>query len=127
LRAPEKRPYLSEYLYPLTKEEALSRGYQWKDEEEASHSNDPSLRKCSVTGKPFQIIPQEEKFLNKMGLPLPTKCPEQRAAERSVRRNPHRLWQRKCSKTGQDTWTSYGPDRPEIILSPEAYVKEFFS
>ena len=53
---------------------------------------------CEVTGKPFRIIASELAFYRKHNLPLPTKHPDVRHAERMKLRNPRKLRDRKCAK-----------------------------
>ena len=59
-----------------------------------------------------------------MKLPLPRLCPEERHKQRSSTRNPFQLWERTCSKTGKPVSTSYAPQRPEKIVSEEAFLEE---
>ncbi len=59
---------------------------------------DPEIINCEVTGKPFRITKQELNFYEKMGLPLPTKHPNQRHKERFEQVNKKKLWNNKCDK-----------------------------
>lgn len=128
---------------PLSREEALARGYQWKDEDDSSGYQGPVVQipdhinevdesicgqilTCEVSGKLYKVIPQEFKFLKRMGLPIPRRCPDQRHADRMARRNPRIQWKRNCAKTGKEIWTTYSPDRPEVVYSSEAYLDEVY-
>ncbi len=112
-------------FFPLTKEEALQRGYRWQDPD--SHPEEITLnveaipddlqdtseaimaeiiecghkQKCNqqCTGR-FKIIPQELEFYKKMNLALPRLCHNCRHYERIAQRNPLRLWKRTCLCAG---------------------------
>jgi len=129
--------------FPLSKEEALSKGYKWHDEDSASKYQGvkyeiadniddvkdditSAILQCEVTGRPFKIIPQELKFYRDMGLPIPRTCPDQRHKERMALRNPRRLWNRKCMKCEKDIQTTYSPDRMEKVYCEECYLKEVY-
>ncbi|MEK7218807.1 MAG: hypothetical protein AAB728_05075, partial [Patescibacteria group bacterium] len=97
---------LAQDYFPLTKEKVLQKGWQWHEETDPQnqylgpdyvipeHINDvpdditKQILRCSVTGKPYKIIPQELKFYRQMGIPIPRKCPDQRHKERMALRNP---------------------------------------
>jgi hypothetical protein len=111
--------------FPLTKDEALRRGYAWKD---------PDARDYKITFKPenlpdnikevrddimnevigcahegrcvdqcataFKILPRELEFYRRMNFPLPRLCPNCRHGERLRQRNPMKLWHKNCMCTG---------------------------
>ena len=81
---------------------------------------------CEVTGKPFKIIKQELQFYRDHRLPLPRRHPDQRHTDRYAFKNPYRLWKRTCARCGEEIWTSYASDRPEIIYCEECYLKEVY-
>lgn len=109
--------------FPLSKDQALAKGYKWKDEEPTppAEAND-TIRICEVSGKAFKCIPQELAFYKKMDLPLPTRHPDVRHQERMNRRNPRRLWTRNCKKCQKEIETSYSPERPEIVYCESCYL-----
>ncbi|MDD4628673.1 MAG: hypothetical protein PHE68_04765 [Candidatus Peribacteraceae bacterium] len=130
---------------PLPKTEVVRRGWQWHEEEDGRKENylgppviapDDILNvpdaicsqilTCSVTGRPFKIIPQELKFYRETGIPLPRRCPDQRHAERMSLRNPRTLWKRTCAKCQKSIETSYAPERPEKVYCEECYLKEVY-
>ena len=76
----------------------------------------------------FKIIPAELQFYQRMNLPLPKICPNCRHYQRLKKRNPLKLWHRKCMKEGcqNEFETSYSPDRPEIIYCEKCYQKEVY-
>jgi len=112
---------IAQEYFPLTKEEALSQGYKWKEKEVKNHTLDiknediPDNIKdvkediigkaieCKHKGKcdeqcteAFKIILQELKFYKKLNLPVPRLCPNCRHYERLAQRNPLKLWHRQC-------------------------------
>ncbi len=100
--------------------------------------------------KAFKIINQELQFYQKMGIPLPQTCYNCRHAKRVLKRNPLKLWRRRCmcnnklevGSSKSDAYkniakhfhgsepcsnefeTSYSPDRPEIVYCEECYQQE---
>lgn len=103
--------------YPLTKEEAVAKGYTWSDYEsqtkyEISDYEIPDdirevkddilekVLKCEVSGKPYRIIPMELQFLRRMGLPIPRRSPLQRHKDRIAKLLPRRLYKRNCQCAG---------------------------
>ncbi len=112
---------IAQDYFPLTKEQILEQGYQWKDVEEKvykvdiqsqnlpDHIKDVSddivgkVIECAHKGAcneqcatAFKIIPEELQFYKKMNLPLPRLCPSCRHYQRFRQRNPLKLWHRKC-------------------------------
>jgi hypothetical protein len=96
--------------YPLSKEEALTRGYKRQDKEHSinipenmttikgkdlpisiNEVGDDILQKvilCEETGKPFRIIQQELDFYRKHNIPLPTRHQDVRTAILRKKRLP---------------------------------------
>ncbi|MEI8091632.1 MAG: hypothetical protein WCG98_05385 [bacterium] len=134
--------------FPLTKEEALRRGYTRKDEEQKDYSTQTysiqdhiadvaddivdHVLQCEVSQKNYKIIPQELQFYRKMKLPIPRLHPDQRHLERMRKRTPRHLWERTCAKCGTAIKTTYAPDlsagveRPEKIYCDECYNKAIY-
>ena len=63
-----------------------------------------------------------------MKIPIPRRCFYCRHEARLKRRNPFKLWHRKCMKLGceNEFETSYSPDRPEIIYCEKCYQQEVY-
>ncbi|MFH0806744.1 MAG: hypothetical protein V1885_03415 [Candidatus Brennerbacteria bacterium] len=116
---------IAQEYYPLTKEQALAKGYEWKDQDAKGHQitigsadlpddikdvSDNILKEtigCADGGicnhqcaLAFKIMPQELTFYQKMGLSLPRHCYNCRHYERLAQRNPLKLWHRKCQCAG---------------------------
>ncbi len=132
--------------FPLTKEEALRRGYTWRDPSDEK----PDVKTvipaaqlpqsigeipddvlnwavtCSVSQRPFRIIKQELAFYRQLDLPVPRKHPDVRHNERIAGRSGIKLFSRACAKCGKDMQTTYGPERPEIVYCEDCYLKEVY-
>lgn len=128
--------------FPLTKEQAIAKGYKWRDPEPSKHQitmpfeqipdhiNDTgeSILKeilgCKSCGKPYRIIPRELEFLKRFGIALPRKCFECRHMERFHQVNFPRLYHRTCMHEGCDNTfeTTYAPDRPEKVYCERCYL-----
>ncbi|MBI4231795.1 hypothetical protein HY605_01070 [Candidatus Peregrinibacteria bacterium] len=105
---------VAQEYFPLTKQEALERGFHWKDTDirtpQPQTFNIPDdIQKvpdsivqfplaCEQCKKKFKIIPQELKFCRNKNLPLPRKCPDCRHLQRLASKNPRRLQERTCAK-----------------------------
>ena len=112
---------IAQEYFPLTKEEALEKGYQWKDREDRNYQadlktedlpdnikdvNEDIINKvieCEHKGarneqctEAFKISPDELQFYKRMNLPLPRLCPNCRHYQRLKQRNPLKLWHRVC-------------------------------
>lgn len=134
---------LAQDYYPLNKDRVQSMGLKWKDEDQISSYQGPKVEipaniadvgdeitkqilTCEVSGKLYKITAQELEFYRQMGLPIPKKCPDQRYLERMHRKNPRKLWDRKCGQCGVDIQSVYSTDRPEKILCEGCYLKEIY-
>ncbi len=129
---------LAQDYYPLTKEQAIAKGYTWRDE-------DPKERKpataelpddinavpdtiinevlvCKDCGKNYRVTAQELALSKQMKLPISDKCFECRFKEMRNMRNPRQLWERACMKCKKEVQTTYAPERPEIIYCESCYA-----
>lgn len=97
--------------FPLSREEVLKRGLKWKE---------------GIGGHLFKIIPQESKFYQRLGIPLPRRSPNQRHLDRIALRTPRKLWKRKCSKCATEVESAYAPDRPENVYCEACYKAEIY-
>ena len=108
-------------FFPLTKEEAIEKGYSWREPEKRTYAitissvdlpdnifdvDDSILKEvigCSHNGEcshqcttAFKIVKHELDFYKKNNIPLPLLCPNCRHAERLTYRNSPKLWHRQC-------------------------------
>jgi hypothetical protein len=111
----------------LTKEEALKRGFTWREEEKKSYettlqsdsipltikevSDDiiKEIIECAHKGEcsdrcttAFRITADEFTLYKKLGIPLPALCFNCRHAARIAYRNPRTLWRRSCMCTEEN-------------------------
>jgi len=112
---------IAQEYFPFSKEEALEKGFVWKEDEvrnykiEIETKDIPDSIKntdkdiigkviaCGHSGKckdqcteAFKILPDEFQFYKNNNLPLPRLCPNCRHYERMRKRNPLKLWHRQC-------------------------------
>lgn len=128
---------------PLTKEEAISKGFSWHEEEkeanyyakeykipESEEEMDKSIcdkiLMCEVSGKNYKIIPQEFEFYKKLRLPLPRLCPDQRYKELLKLQTPRKLLNTKCSICGKGIQTTYPEEFGYTISCEECYLKTVY-
>lgn len=135
----------NEYL-PLSKKEALKKGFLWRD----LNDEPPKVQRvipaellpdrlsdipadvlewgltCNVTERPYRIQKPELSLYRKMHIPIPRKHPDVRYDERLSLRNPRKLWKRNCMKCKKEMQTTYSPDRSEIVYCEECYLKEVY-
>ena len=74
---------------------------------------------CTVSGKKFEITEDDLKFYEKMGVPVPTLCPEERQRRRISFRNFTNLYQRKCDGTKKNIISMYRADQPFPVFENE--------
>ena len=124
--------------FPLKKEEALSRGYRWRDEDKTefktSNYEPPTdikqvpdnicneILSCEVSGRNYKIMPAELKFYHMMKLPIPRKHFIERHKARLAKRLPYEIFTSKCDKCGIKIQTSYTNNRPEKVYCEKCYL-----
>jgi hypothetical protein len=148
---PELSPFgynetIAQEFFPLSKEEALAKGYTWRDRGSKDHApskdasvlpdaiqdvDDSILREsigCEHAGKcdhqctiAFRVTPEELSFYRRMHLPLPRQCSNCRHYERLAKRNPLKLWHRTCmcDKTTHQHGTGKCQNEFETSYSPD--------
>ena len=147
--------------YPLTEKEASRLGFKWKSKIERKYNVDLKTEDLpdhikdvddSIVGKviecihhgsceeqcteAFKIRDSELQFYKKNNLALPRLCSNCRHFQRLKKRNPLKLWHRKCMcdknhphherNCNIEFETSYAPDRPEIIYCESCYQQEVY-
>jgi len=76
---------------------------------------------CKITGKKFIISDQDIEFYNKLNVPLPTLCPEERARRRFAFRNERNLYTNKSAISEQPLLSNLHPDLNLKVYSPEEW------
>ena len=133
---------IAQDCFPLTKDQALAKGYKWKDADEkasvpatieipenvkdAKDSMVNEVLICSNCGKNYKIIEQELRLYRQMAVPIPHFCPSCRHIKRMGLRGMAHLWRRKCNRCSEDMMTSFAPDRPEIVYCEKCYLEEVY-
>lgn len=141
------------YVYPLEKQTAAARGFNWQDaiqktqgketikyKDIPTHINDVSqsitqeIMECASCSRNYKIIEQELLLYKKLQVPLPDKCFFCRHEARLKMMNPAQLWTRECmcelvghthnGKCRNGFKTSYSPERPEIVYCEQCYQQE---
>ncbi len=134
-------------FYPLTKDEAIKRGYRWQEKTTGTYGKETiknedipksisgvdenildEILVCSDCNKNYKIIRAELEFYKRINLPLPQKDFECRHNDRMKKRNGMKLYHRSCMKEGctNEFETTYAPDRPEIIYCESCYQQEVY-
>lgn len=126
-------------FFPLAQEDAIKRGYRWREKDkkeyqkatlekpsDSIHETTESITKeilaCAECSKNYKIIPQEFKFYQQLKLPIPRHCPECRHKSRFSRRNPYRLFNRKCNQCQKEIRSTYAADRSEKVVCEKCYL-----
>ena len=76
---------------------------------------------CTVSGKSFEVTEDDLKFYKKMGVPVPTLCPEERQRRKSVWRNEKKFYRRKCDLTQKNIISMYSQDSPFKVYDQESW------
>ena len=141
-------PYISPFGYnetfaqlyfPLQKEQALARGYRWKDLSQKTYQ--PSqvqlpensrqlpdeisqeVLSCERCKKNYKMLIQELKLYQKLNVAPSKLCPNCRIEALISWRNPKTLWERTCAQCSAPIQTSYSPDRPEKVVCEKCYLQ----
>ena len=134
---------MASIYFPLTKEEALDRGWTWEDIpdpalggtdsavipdaiDEIDDSFPNSILTCPVSRKRFKIQKRELEIYRTLRLPCPRLHPDVRIKRRRDMMNPYVLHDRRCSKCGKTIRTTFAPERPEKVLCEECYLKQVY-
>jgi len=136
-------------FYPITKEQALRKGYKWKEKEKKNYATtikssdlpetiaevDDSILdqviECAEKDQPysvgaFRITPNELAFYRRMDLPIPKVCFDVRHTSRLQKRPPFRTIKRLCSKCKTEVETVYDENYAPIIYCEKCYQQEVY-
>jgi hypothetical protein len=130
-------------FFPKTREQALSEGYSWYEEKtqdavatvdgkdlpetlvEVKETITDEVIACTTCSRKYKIVPLQLEILKKVGMPLPSRCPKCREAERFSKLNTPRFYERTCAKCSSSVTTAFAPGRPEVICCEKCYQQEF--
>ena len=80
------------------------------------------MKTCAVSGRKFEITEDDLRFYEKMDVPEPLLCPEERQRRRLAWRNERKLYYRNCDATGKKMLSIYPTETPcKRVFSPPAY------
>ncbi len=135
--------------FPLTREEALARGYKRQDNHfdpiilewvevlkwdkipnDIDSVSDDVLKKifaCEDSGRVFRITKQELEFYRKHNLPLPRKHPNIRHSIRIKKRPLRGLYLRNCDKCKKEMISIFSQDYSWTVYCSSCYSQEFYS
>jgi len=164
---------IAQEYFPKTKKEIVKNGYLYRAPQEKEYkatiqsedlpdhirdvqesileeiiacpNNGQDITQCT---KAYRIIKSELDFLRNNNIALPRYCPNCRHYKRLRKRNPFKLWSRKCQCSGASSQnkkykntrehthgtelcpnefkTSYAPERPEIVYCEKCYQQEVY-
>ncbi len=77
------------------------------------------MQQCKVTGTVFEITEADIAFYQKMGVPPPTLCPQERQRRRLAFRNFRSLYHRECNGTGKKIISMYSTEKPFPVYENE--------
>ncbi len=72
---------------------------------------------CTISWKEFTITESDLAFYEKMWVPVPSLCPEERQRRRLVWQNMSNLYHRECHTTGKKIISNFSPDKQYNIYS----------
>ncbi len=87
---------------------------------------DQLKKTCKNCGKDFWVIKQEQEFLQKMNLLMPSECPSCRQSRRLKDRGERNLYRTTCQQCGKNIIVTYDPKtETRKILCKECYLQWF--
>ena len=79
---------------------------------------------CAISKKEFEITDADLKFYEKMEVPLPKLCPDERQRRRLAWRNERNLYRRKCDLCQKKIIAMYPADAPFPVFCPDCWFSE---
>lgn len=129
-------------IYPLAKEQVLSKGMQWKEKDQRQYQPNnyviPDAIKevkqeiidetlsCKDCSKNYKITSHELSFYRQLELPIPRKCFNCRHQNRLSFKNPRKLWKRECDQCQKEIETTYSSEQLEKVLCEHCYLKNVY-
>lgn len=90
---------------------------------------------CRVSGQPFTVTETDQAFYEKIGVPLPTLCPNERLKRRLAFRNERTLYRRNCDLCEVDIMSMFDANVPFPVYcvkcfwsdkwDPKTYAQDF--
>lgn len=86
----------------------------------------PKTQTCTKCSNQFRIITQEQEFLQKKNLPLPTQCPSCRQTRRLQLRGERQLFKSKCAKCSKEIIVTFDPSTVKNPILCKADYDQYF-
>ena len=139
---------LAQEHFPLTREQALAKGYPWYDapakdyhvtmtaaqipdaiEDLPAQAGVPDsilkeILECMDCKQAYRIIEMELAFLRQEKLPIPRQCVDCRHQMRISQRAKAFLYHRQCAKCSVPFETAYPPEDPRIVYCLKCFYDE---
>lgn len=101
----------------------------------STKTSDPIVERktCKVSGQSFAIFQSDVEMLDKLSpviggqkiaLPLPTLCPEERNTRRISFRNDSKIYRRTCDFTGKPFISMYSPEKPYKVYHNDIWYSD---
>jgi hypothetical protein len=74
------------------------------------------IQTCAISGISFEISEVDLTFYQRIGVPVPTLCPQERERRRLAWGNQVNLYFRKCAATGKRIISNYSPDKDVTVF-----------
>ncbi|MFA6305437.1 MAG: hypothetical protein WC651_01760 [Candidatus Gracilibacteria bacterium] len=125
--------------YPLEKQEAIKKGYKWRDPDKRDYMPQTykmsefidevkddiinQILACETCKKNYKITEEELKFYKKQLLPIPHRCHDCRHKNRFRLRNPRHLYKRNCQKCSTEIKTTFQKDLDAMVYCEKCYLE----
>lgn len=129
--------------FPLTRGEALAKGFKWRDVEKKAHQPtvlgakfDTNIKtadkiniskevvSCVACADSFKILAPEFELLKRFNLALPRECPLCRSNRRLSKMGMPKLYDRTCDKCHNSIRSNFQADVPETVYCETCYQQE---
>ena len=134
---------IAQEYFPLTEKEILNLWFNYKKEQEQviynwakievendiSDINTDILKKiltCKNCDKNYRLVEPEYNFYKEKSIPVPLSCPSCRHLERTKKRNPRKLFDRKCDKCSCEIKSTFDKNREEVIYCEECFERKVY-
>ncbi|PJC39104.1 hypothetical protein CO044_01485 [Candidatus Peregrinibacteria bacterium CG_4_9_14_0_2_um_filter_38_9] len=123
--------------YPLSKEDAINKGYTWRDPDkrdylpqtyvvpeyidEVKPDITAQILACETCKKNYKITEEELNFYKKQLLPIPNDCHDCRHKNRFNLRTQRHLYKRNCQKCNIEIQTTFKEDSDAIVYCEKCY------
>ncbi|MDP2642788.1 MAG: hypothetical protein Q8P62_03020 [Candidatus Peregrinibacteria bacterium] len=125
--------------YPLSKEDAIKKGYTWRDPakrdylpqtyvvpeyiDEVKPDITAQILACEICKKNYKITEEELNFYKKQLLPIPNDCHDCRHKNRFNLRNQRHLYKRNCQKCNIGIETTFKEDSDIVVYCEKCYME----